>query len=228
MPARYDLVNRVLTFRFDERWRSRAARVISSGEPKRVLDVGCGTGDLVLHLARRLPGRAEIVGLDFSEPMLEVARRRVVKAELGDRVSLVCSDSSNLSFPDAGFDAVGLAFSFRNMVWRNPLRDRCLAEMHRVLRPGGRIVIVESSQPGSVFLRFWYHAYLKVVVPRVGGLLSGENGAYRYLSESMRLFHDPEEISELLRSAGFRKVSHEPLLGGMAALHVGERNKTKE
>lgn len=223
VPDRYDLVNRLFTLRFDERWRSLAAREILRHSPTRVLDAGSGTGDLVLHLARQLPVQTEIIGADFSEPMLSVAMKKVSRAGFRGRIGLVCTDVSNLCFPDDHFDIVSLAFAFRNLVWRNPIAEKCLAEMVRVLRPGGKIVIVESSQPGSGFLKFWYHAYLKMVVPRLGDFLSGESGAYRYLSESARLFLNPEEVEALLAKSGFKGIRHRSLLGGVAALHVGEK-----
>lgn len=223
VPSRYDLVNRVFTLGFDERWRSRAARTILEGGSGRFLEAGCGTGDLILRLVGQVDKGSQIVGLDFSEPMLEEAGRKIAGAGLIGRVGLVCGDVSNMGFPEGCFDAVALAFSFRNMVWRNPVRERCLAEISRVLKPGGMIVIVESSQPDSVFLRFWYHAYLKNLVPHIGGLLSGQSGAYRYLAESARLFLGPEEVSNLLREAGFKEVYFESLLGGVAALHVARK-----
>ncbi|UCG37728.1 MAG: ubiquinone/menaquinone biosynthesis methyltransferase [bacterium] len=223
VPDTYDLVNRLVTFRRDEAWRSMAARRILRDGPKLVLDLGCGTGDLFRYLGRGLGDGKRVVGADFSAPMLQAARRKVLAAGIGQQVRLVCADAADLSFPDDSFDAVGLAFSFRNLVWRNPHRDRYLAEIHRVLRPGGKVVIVESSRPRWRPMGVVFDGYLRLVVPVVGGWLSGARGAYRYLSESARSFHSPEELSSLLSEAGFRRVGFRRLLGGVAGLHEAQK-----
>ncbi len=223
VPRRYDLINRLFTFRLDERWRARAAGICLREEPRRVLDLGCGTGDLALHLARRAGAGTEVIGADFSEPVLEAARAKATAAGLDGRVSFASADASELPFTEAHFDAVGIAFAFRNLTWRNPLRERYLSEVLRVLTPGGRFVIVESSQPGSSVLRSLVHWYLRVIVTRLGGAISGRRGAYRYLAESARKFHPPEEVTSMLLGAGFSRVDWRRLMGGVAAIHVARK-----
>jgi demethylmenaquinone methyltransferase/2-methoxy-6-polyprenyl-1,4-benzoquinol methylase len=218
VPPRYDLVNRIITWGFDRRWREAAARTCLASSPKRVLDLGCGTGDLTIAIAR-LAGEVEIVGLDYSQPMLEIARRKAK----GLKVAFVNGDAANLAFPDNYFDCVGISFAFRNLTYRNPLTQRALSEVLRVLKPGGRFVIVESSQPKSRLIRWLFHLYLRWYVFSVGYLLSGNRGAYQYLAESSVRFYTPEEVKGLLLNAGFRRVSYRPLLFGVAGIHVAVR-----
>ena len=161
VPDRYDLLNRVMTWGLDERWRRQAARECLCHNDGRVLDLCCGTGDLALHLSELAePGR-EIVGLDFCEPMLEVARSKADSAGLGRRITFLPGDAVNIPFPNGYFTALGISIAFRNITYRNPLRLRYLAEMVRVLAPGGKCVIVETSQPANLLLRAAFHLYLK-------------------------------------------------------------------
>ncbi len=223
VPRRYDLINRLFTLGLDQHWRRLAVGACLAGSPSRVLDLGCGTGDLAIQLARRAPVETEIVGADFSEPMLAVARTKTELADLADRLDFVQADAGLLPWPDGHFDAVGISFAFRNLTFKNPKRDVYLAEMRRVLAPGGRLVIVESSQPRSGAMRALVHWYQRVIVARLGGSLSGERAAYRYLAESAGRFYTNEEVGELLESAGFTRVVHTPLLAGAAALHLAHR-----
>lgn len=216
VPRRYDLLNRLLTLRFDEAWRGLAARRILDGEPGRFLDLCCGTGDLVNHVARRASPAVELVALDFSAGMLELARDKLA----GRKVQFVEGDAADLPFEPDSFGAVGTAFAFRNLTWKNPLKDAALAEVLRVLRPGGRFVIVETSQPRNPLWRRIFHAYLRGVAGPVGSALSGHPEAYRYLALSARNFYSAEEVSAMLRGAGFSSATARPLLGGIAALHV--------
>jgi len=220
VPRRYDLLNRVLTLGRDERWRRRAARRCLEGSPLRVLDLCCGTGDLTRHLARLAKSGTEIFGLDYSQGMLDVAQAKLIAANLERPVRFIAGDAAAMKFPEGYFDAVGIAFAFRNLTWRNPLRERALGEIRRVLRPGGRFIIVETSQPAGCVLRKGFHAYLKSFAGPVGTVLSRHPSAYRYLAESARKFYGPGEVTTMLQSAGFELVSAEPLLGGAAAIHV--------
>lgn len=220
VPRRYDLVNRLLTFGLDEHWRRRAARRCLEGKPTRVLDLCCGTGDLALYLARLSRGNAEIVGVDFSPEMLAVARKKASRSPAAGKVSFVEGDASALEFSDQTFGAVGIAYGFRNLTWRNPLQAKVLAEALRVLRPGGVFVIVETSQPQSKILRTLLHAYLKVVAAPLGGRISNNRVAYHYLAESARHFYQAPEVREMLLGAGFAHVHMENLLGGVAAIHI--------
>jgi demethylmenaquinone methyltransferase/2-methoxy-6-polyprenyl-1,4-benzoquinol methylase len=218
--GRYDLLNRLLTLRFDERWRRRAARLCLEGKPFRVLDLCCGTGDLTLQLARRSEREVEVVGLDFSPTMLLEARKKGSRLKKDRAVHFAIGDASAMQFQAAAFDAVGIAFAFRNLTWRNRLQEEVLAEVLRVLRPGGRFVIVETSQPGNRMLRAAFHGYMGAMVARVGGALSRRKGAYRYLARSAQNFYDSDSVCALLEGAGFEEIEVQTLLGGIAAIHV--------
>ena len=223
VPRRYDLLNRVLTWSLDEKWRQQAARECLRTNPERVLDLCCGTGDLAIHLAEMAEDTVEVVGVDFCEPMLEVARRKSAARGLEQRISFVPGNAANLPFPDGHFDAIGISFAFRNLSYRNPLRNQYLAEMPRILTAGGRCVIVETSQPRFFLLRAAYHLYLRTLVRQLGGLLSDHSAAYRYLAESAIRFYRPGEVSHMLKEAGFREVRFRPLLWGIAAIHVATK-----
>jgi len=220
VPRHYDLINRLLTLGCDQIWRRRAAAACLRDGPARVLDLCTGTGDLALLLAGRAGRGAQVTGLDFSPPMLDVALRKAGRCRDGGTVQFMPGDAGQLPFPDDHFDAIGIAFAFRNLIFRNPRTELYLAEIRRVLKPGGKFVIVETSQPRSAVLRGWFHFYLAAVVAPLGGLVSGHRGAYRYLAWSMTNFYGRDELTALLADRGFDRTSSRPLLGGVAALHV--------
>jgi demethylmenaquinone methyltransferase/2-methoxy-6-polyprenyl-1,4-benzoquinol methylase len=219
VPGRYDLLNRVITFRLDERWRKLAAGECLSGDPEQVLDLCTGTGDLALRIARNINGRMNLQALDYSEPMLAIARQKAGRKVPG-KISFIHGDAAQMPLEGGSMDAVTIGFAFRNLTWKNPDRDRFLAEILRVLRTGGKFVIIESSQPAGRLLRKLFRLYLKIMVAGFGGMLSGHRGAYRYLAASAANFYTPAEISRLLLEAGFRQVDHRPLAGGIAGLTV--------
>jgi demethylmenaquinone methyltransferase/2-methoxy-6-polyprenyl-1,4-benzoquinol methylase len=223
VPPRYDLVNRIITLGLDKRWRRLAARVCLQEKPQRVLDLGCGTGDLTINIARLARESVAITGLDYSLPMLELARQKADKAGLRNRINFVHGEATQLPFPDAHFDCVGISFAFRNLTYKNPLALPHLAEVKRVLKSGGRYVIVESSQPANRAIRTLFHFYLRAFVAPVGILLSGNKSAYRYLAESTSRFYSPPEVKDMLLAAGFRDTSYRPLLFGVAGIHVATR-----
>jgi demethylmenaquinone methyltransferase/2-methoxy-6-polyprenyl-1,4-benzoquinol methylase len=201
----YDAMNRVMTAGLDERWRrATAAAVVRPGD--RVLDACCGTGDLALA-AERAGGR--VTGLDFSERMLERARRKPGSVEW------VRGDALALPFADGSFDAATVGFGVRNV----PDLDRGLAELRRVLRPGGRVGILEITQPRGALAPF-YRLWFDRVVPLLGKVLPG-GSAYTYLPASVRRFPGPDELAERLRAAGFEAVGYRLFAGGIVALHSG-------
>jgi demethylmenaquinone methyltransferase/2-methoxy-6-polyprenyl-1,4-benzoquinol methylase len=202
----YDVMNRVMSAGLDRRWRRLTARaVVRPGDT--VLDACCGTGDLALACAAE-GGR--VTGLDFSEPMLERARRKNASVEW------VAGDAVALPFADASFDAATVGFGVRNIAEL----ERGLAELRRVLRPGGRVAILEITRPRGVLAPF-YRLWFDVLVPALGRVLPG-GSAYTYLPASVRRFPGPDELAELLAAAGFERVRYRLLAGGIVALHVGE------
>jgi demethylmenaquinone methyltransferase/2-methoxy-6-polyprenyl-1,4-benzoquinol methylase len=220
VPPSYDLVNRIVTLGMDKRWRRLAAQACLDSSPHRILDIGCGTGDLSINIAQLTPDDTEIIGLDYSPPMLERARQKAMKAGVSQRVRFVEGEASKLPFPDANFDCTVISFAFRNLTYKNPVCFPHLAEVIRVLKPGGRYVIVESSQPENSFIRACFHLYLRAFVLPVGIMLSGNKGAYRYLAESARRYYSPREVKDLLLKAGFHDVRYRPLFFGAAGIHV--------
>lgn len=216
----YDRLNRLLTLGIDRRWRRLLAREILAGSPNRVLDLCTGTGDLTLELARLAGPEVEIVAADFCPDMLERAREKVMRRGLGDRISFVQADAAALPFPDGHFNAVGLAFGFRNLVYRNPSWERHLAEIRRVCAPGGRLGVVETSQPRSRAFRLLVHAYLRLWATPLGSAVSKTPASYAYLGRSAREFLDPAAAARLLEGAGFGAVEVRPLLGGVACIHL--------
>jgi demethylmenaquinone methyltransferase/2-methoxy-6-polyprenyl-1,4-benzoquinol methylase len=220
VPPRYDLVNRIVTLGLDRRWRLRAALACLTGTPQCILDLGCGTGDLAINIARLAPKDIEIIGLDYSPPMLARARQKAFQAGVSGNIDFIHGEAVHLPFPDGCFGAVGISFAFRNLTYKNPLGPLSLAEVRRVLRPDGRYVIVESSQPENHFVRVIFQLYLRAFVGPVGALLSGHRAAYGYLTESVVRFYSPKEVREILLAAGFRDVSYYPLFFGAAGMHI--------
>jgi demethylmenaquinone methyltransferase/2-methoxy-6-polyprenyl-1,4-benzoquinol methylase len=202
----YDLMNRLMTAGLDQRWRRLTVReTVAPGD--RVLDACCGTGDLAI--AARRAGAGEVVGLDFSERMLERARRKEPKVEW------VHGDLLELPFGEESFDAATVGFGVRNVDGL----ERGLAELRRVLRPGGRVGILEITRPRGP-LRLFYRLWFDVLIPAAGKILPGGK-AYTYLPASVRRFPGPDELAALMRAAGFEDVSYRRLAGGIVALHVG-------
>jgi demethylmenaquinone methyltransferase/2-methoxy-6-polyprenyl-1,4-benzoquinol methylase len=222
VPGRYDLMNRLMTLRLDELWRKKAARLCLKDEPSQVADICTGTGDLASHLAKFKSPSTSLTALDFSEPMLQFAGEKFRKKGLQD-IRLLYADVAELPFPDRTFDAIGIGFAFRNLTYNNFKRELYLSEIFRVLKTGGRFVIVETSQPPNRIIRFLFHLYLRIMVRGLGGILSGNKGAYRYLAHSAIHYYKPEEVSDLLLNTGFSKVTFYPQFLGIASIHLAIR-----
>jgi demethylmenaquinone methyltransferase/2-methoxy-6-polyprenyl-1,4-benzoquinol methylase len=223
VPPHYDLINRLFTWGLDKRWRHQAAQECLKGHPKRLLDLCCGTGDLAMRLANMTTDDVSIMGIDFSLPMLRLAREKAKSSDKSDRVAFVYGDAATLPFPDEDFDCIGISFAFRNLTYKNRLALRYLAEVLRVLQPGGRFVIVESSQPGLRPIRKLFHFYLRRFVSPLGRFLSGNRGAYQYLAESASRFYTVEELRNLMLEAGFNRFSSRRLTFGAVAIHVATK-----
>lgn len=215
IAPRYDLLNRVLSLGIDQRWRRRAVRRLGEHGPSRILDVATGTGDLAI--AALDTGADEVVGVDIAERMLEVGRRKVEALGLQERVTLRYGDALKLPFSDRQFDAALVAFGVRNF---EDLRAG-LGEIRRVLRPGGLLVVLEFSRPRSFPVRQLYGFYSRFVLPVVGRLLSGDDGAYRYLPASIAVFPDGPEFLAVMRAAGYEDVRDERLTFGIASIYTG-------
>ncbi len=211
---RYDLANHLLSFNIDRRWRAHTVRRLLKPEGARALDICCGTGDLALALSEAWSG--VVMGSDFCHPMLVAARDKIVRRRAG--IALFESDALNLPLRDASLDLITVGFGFRNLA----NYQAGLAEMRRVLRPGGVAAILEFSRPPNRLFAGLYHFYSRRILPWIGGALSGSRDAYRYLPESVGKFPAAPELADLMRQAGFENVSFEYLTGGIVALHLGE------
>lgn len=212
----YDRLNHILSLNIDRCWRRKAVRLLAdTKEPLRVLDVACGTGDFTIAIARKMPQGSLVVGVDISEGMLTIGREKVARAGLG--AEMLVADCEALPYKDGEFDRIAVGFGVRN--FEN--LERGLGEMFRVLRPGGKLVILELSIPKNAIIRGLYKWYFLKVLPVVGGWLSGERGAYEYLPASVLQFPTPERFSEMLREAGFAAVEHRSLTLGICGLYVG-------
>jgi demethylmenaquinone methyltransferase/2-methoxy-6-polyprenyl-1,4-benzoquinol methylase len=218
IAPRYDLLNRVLSAGIDRRWRQACVDELGFQVPSRVLDVCTGTADLIVEFLKREPGH-QAAGVDLSVEMLRRGAAKLAGYGLGARARLCAGDAERLPFPDQSFDGAMVAFGIRNV--GDPLA--ALKEMHRVLRTGAsRIVVLEFSMPEGA-LGSLYRFYFGRVLPRIGGLVSGNAGAYRYLPDSVARFPSPAAFCALLEQAGFVRLRQRPLTAGIAHLYRGER-----
>lgn len=213
IAGRYDLLNRVLSMGVDRGWRTTATQEVLANNPKDVLDVATGTGDFALTIKKIRP-ETRVIGSDFAANMLEIAREKAVKQQL--EIKFEQGDALNLPYPDASFDAISCSFGFRNFADFK----RGLQEFYRVLRPGGRCVILEFPPPPENLLGQVYGLYFRHVLPFIGGVISGRPEAYRYLPESVIAFPKPEVLAKLMLEVGF-ETRFQVLTAGLAAIHVG-------
>lgn len=220
IAPRYDLLNGLLSAGRDRVWRREAVRAAAPPAHGRLLDICTGTADMPLEAGRQYAG-VRIAGVDFSRPMVALGRRKVERAGLTRRIALCEGSAEALPFSDESFDAATIAFGLRNV----PDRVRALVEMHRVLRSGGRAVVLEFTTPSGHLFRRLYLWYFHHVLPRIGRLVSGHRSAYDYLPASVAEFPPPEGVEAWMREAGFRDVSCRIMTGGIVAIHVGVRGR---
>ena len=217
IASRYDFLNRLLSLGIDQRWRKAVVDALRPHAPQRVLDVATGTADLAIAAAALDP--TKIVGVDIAEQMLERGREKIAAAGLADRITLRPGDAERLPFSDRQFDAVTVAFGVRNF----EDLQRGLTEIHRVMRPGGQIAVLEFSRPRRFPMKQLFRFYTGVVLPRVGRAVSKDEGAYQYLPDSIREFPDGEAFLDELREAGFEQAAAERLTLGVASLYTARK-----
>jgi demethylmenaquinone methyltransferase / 2-methoxy-6-polyprenyl-1,4-benzoquinol methylase len=218
IPPRYDLINTLITWNMDRGWRKKAAYTCLKTHPAKILDLCCGTGDLAITIADLADYQPEIQGVDYSQPMLDIAVQKTSSTQ--KHILFFQGDASRLPFVREEFDCVGISFAFRNLTYNNPLADAHLVEIVRVLKTGGRFVIVESSQPGNSLIRALNHFYMRAYVANLGAWISGNRPAYRYLAESACRYFSPNEMNDFLISHGFKKVEYQPLFFGAAGIYI--------
>lgn len=218
IAPRYDLLNRLLSMGIDRRWRTFAVGKVHTTPGGSVLDIATGTGDIALEIARQTPQDVTIVGADISREMVEIGRQKVAASPYSQRISFEIAPCEALPFTDSRFDSVTIAFGIRNVVDR----QKGLSEMHRILKPGGRAVILEFSMPSSPLFETLYRFYFLTILPKIGGLFSRQS-AYQYLPDSVLEFPSREEFKSMMSQAGFRNISHHDLTFGISTVYVGER-----
>ena len=219
VPATYELVNRVLTLGHDALWRRRAARMGAASAGTRWADLCTGTGETAAYLSRLAPRGTSVHAVDFSLPMMAEA----MKKPEARNIDFVVSDVRALVYPDESLDLVTISFATRNINLNEEILTQTLTEFHRVLKPGGHFINLDTSQPSLWLFRKLYHLYIKLFVKRVGGWISGSYSAYAYLAHTIPRFYPPEELSQVMRRAGFIDVTYRKLLFGIAAIHQGTK-----
>ena len=219
IAARYDLLNHLLSAGIDRRWRTRAIRSLRLTGRERVLDLCTGTGDLAIAAAHAQPHAARVIGVDFSGAMLRVGDRKLRERRLDDRIALVRGDAARVPLADRSADAVTIGFGIRNV----QDMDAVCAELYRVLKPGGRLAILEFAVPRSSIFGPVYGWYVSRVLPRIGRALSRSDSAYAYLPASISAFATPDEFVKILRRAGFEEISPIYLTLGSVILYTAQK-----
>jgi demethylmenaquinone methyltransferase/2-methoxy-6-polyprenyl-1,4-benzoquinol methylase len=218
IAPRYDFLNRFLSAGQDRYWRKRAVNRLSPKEGERFLDIATGTADVELEIIRKFPqGAVQVVGMDFSDKMLELARQKIDDLDKAASIQLKSGSAEDLPFEDNSFEGTTTAFGVRNFSDVN----RSLREMHRVLKPGGRCVILEFALPRNGFLNSLYRVYFEWLLPRIGRMISRHPSAYTYLPQSVASFPIRDEFSVLMEQAGFKNVTFKELTFGIVILYTG-------
>lgn len=212
---KYDFLNHFLSLGIDIRWRKKAIKLLKEIQPKQILDIATGTGDFAIEALKLNPDH--VTGVDISEGMLNVGREKLKKRKLDDKITLTSGDSENLPFEDNKFDAIIVAFGVRN--FEN--LEKGLSEMFRVLRPGGKVVVLEFSKPKRFPFKQLYNFYFKNILPTLGKTISKDNAAYTYLPESVKSFPDGKDFTSILDKLGFKETVCKPLTLGISSIYTG-------
>lgn len=213
---RYDFLNRFLSAGIDVQWRKKAIRLLKDINPKEILDVATGTADVAIMTARILQPE-KIVGIDISDGMLNIGRKKIAEAGLGGLIELLNGDSETINFEDSSFDAVTVAFGVRNF----QQLEQGLREIKRVLRPGGKLVVLEFSKPKAPVIKQIYNVYMNVVAPGLGKLFSKNRDAYKYLDESIKKFPEGKNFTTILDNLGYTNTYCKPLSFGICSIYCG-------
>jgi demethylmenaquinone methyltransferase/2-methoxy-6-polyprenyl-1,4-benzoquinol methylase len=217
ISGRYDFLNHFLSLGIDIRWRKKAIKLLQPFQPKTILDVATGTADFAFEALKLNPEK--ITGIDISEGMLDVGKKKVAAAGLTNKIELILGDSENLPFPNNSFDAVIVAFGVRN--FEN--LDRGLAEIQRVIKPEGHIVVLEFSKPATFPMKQLYQFYFRYILPVIGRIVSKDQSAYTYLPESVQAFPDGEQFLMHLKEVGFKSTLCKPLTFGISSLYIASK-----
>lgn len=214
---RYDFLNHFLSLGIDKAWRRKAINLLRPANPRIILDVATGTGDFAIQALRIHPDK--VIGVDISEGMLEIGRKKLIRRKLDNRIELKTGDSENLPFEENKFDAVTVGFGVRN--FENVIRG--LEEIRRVLRPGGLLVVLEFSRPRHFPFKQLYNIYFKFILPKVGRIISRDKAAYTYLPESVEAFPDGEDFLAILTNLGFKEPACKPVTFGISSIYTARK-----
>ncbi|MEP1032925.1 bifunctional demethylmenaquinone methyltransferase/2-methoxy-6-polyprenyl-1,4-benzoquinol methylase UbiE [Ekhidna sp.] len=217
ISSKYDFLNHFLSLGIDIRWRKKAIKMLTDLQPKQILDIATGTGDFAIESLKLNPEK--VIGVDISEGMLNVGREKMKKRGYSDIIDMQSGDSENLHFDDNKFDAVIVAFGVRN--FEN--LEKGLSEMNRVLRSGGRVVILEFSKPTVFPFKQLYNFYFRWILPKIGKVVSKDNAAYTYLPESVNEFPFGDDFLQILEKTGYKNTKCKPLTLGISSIYVGEK-----
>ena len=217
ISKRYDLLNHVLSFGIDILWRKKAISLLQKDQPKLILDIATGTGDFAIEALALNPDK--VIGVDISEGMLDEGRKKMKKRKLDQKIDLRLGDSEKLLFEDNKFDAVIVSFGVRN--FEN--FEKGIADMYRVLKPGGKTVIVEFSKPKKFPMKQGYNFYFRYILPQIGKLVSKDDSAYTYLPESVQAFPDGKDFLTVLEKVGFKNTKCKTLTFGISSIYMGEK-----
>lgn len=216
IAPRYDFMNRFLSAGIDVSWRKKALSELKSIKPQVMLDVATGTADVAIMAAQILKP-AKIIGIDISTGMLDLGRKKLLKEGLDDRIELQTGDSEAINFPDASFDAVTVAFGVRNFAHL----EKGLSEIYRVLKPGGKLVVLEFSKPKIIGIQQFYNLYMGIVAPGMGKIFSKNRDAYQYLHDSVQKFPEGKAFTDILNQTGFKENTCKRLSLGICSIYTG-------
>ena len=215
---RYDFLNRFLSAGIDVGWRKKAIRQLISQQPKKILDVATGTGDFALTSFKIL-NPEKITGIDISDGMLAIGRKKIAEAGLEEKIQLLNGDSEAILFEDNSFDAVTVAFGVRNFEHL----EKGLSEIKRVLKPGGKLVVLECTKPSLPVIKQLYNFYMKFVTPKIGKIIANNNDAYQYLNDSVLQFPEKESFIQILNEANYRNTFYKTLTLGICTIYCAEK-----
>ena len=218
IAKRYDFLNHLLSAGIDKSWRKKAIKQLKDIQPKTILDVATGTADVAL-MSYKILKPDKIIGIDISDGMLALGREKIAKQNLSGVIELYNGDSEQINYPDNYFDAVTVAFGVRN--FQN--LEKGLREMLRVLKPGGKLVVLEFSRPCTTGFKSFYNFYMKIVAPKAGSMFAKNKEAYKYLSDSVQAFPEREQFTEIMKQAGYKNVYFKPLSLGICCVYCGSK-----
>jgi len=222
VPETYELTNHILALGFDILWRKRAAGIAAAHGGKNWVDMCTGTGETAVYLVRLAPEGTKVLAVDFSIDMLAEARKKPEAKQ----IEFITSNIKELPFPDASIDVITISFATRNINLNKDILIKSFTEFHRVLKPGGLFVNLETSQPSSTLIRKLFHLYIKLFVKQIGSRISGSKAGYSYLSKTIPKFYSASELADFLKQAGFQEVTFQQMLFGVAAIHQAHKNNS--